>query len=290
MGTTTYTTVAGQILHENRNGVETELVPDPLGSVIQTRNSAGNTVSSTVYWPYGEVRTETGTNPTPWGFVGTYGYYRDSAESTYVRARYYRPSLTRWQTVDPLWPDESAYGYAGGMPTMRIDPSGLAVFLLPIGGAIAAEILRRLAAAAAAAAALAALQARLKYCRENPGACSVTIPLPRGLPRLWPEPNPTCDAYPVGLRPKSTPSEASRPIPIADVRDIPKGRGYRNCKSFGDGCKAQKKLRPPGVHGWQWDKYCNECAGKCRNGSFLRAVADGCAFWKAIEQGTMYYG
>ncbi|RYZ85478.1 MAG: hypothetical protein EOP06_16175 [Proteobacteria bacterium] len=129
MGTTTYTTVAGQILHENRNGVETELVPDPLGSVIQTRNSAGNTVSSAVYWPYGEVRTSTGTNPTPWGFVGSYGYRTDRDESLYVRARYYRPALTRWQTVDYFWPWNHPYSYVDEQATNSIDPTGLAQWM-----------------------------------------------------------------------------------------------------------------------------------------------------------------
>ncbi|RYG95788.1 MAG: hypothetical protein EON58_13460 [Alphaproteobacteria bacterium] len=130
--TATYTSVNGQILHENRNGSETELVPDPLGSVIQTRSSSGSTTSSTVYWPYGETRTASGANPTPWGYVGTYGYHQDSGEMLYVRARDYRPSLERWQTVDPLWPQEPAYRYVAGMPTMAIDPSGASpVCLIP---------------------------------------------------------------------------------------------------------------------------------------------------------------
>jgi len=77
------------------------------------------------YWPYGEIQTETGTNPSPWSFVGLLGYLRDTASRLYVRARHYRPGLARWQTVDPLWPDESAYGYASGQTTTLTDPSGL---------------------------------------------------------------------------------------------------------------------------------------------------------------------
>jgi len=61
----TYPTVAGQILYENRGGVETDFVPDPLSSVIACRNSSGTTTYTAKYWPYGEVRTETGTNPSP---------------------------------------------------------------------------------------------------------------------------------------------------------------------------------------------------------------------------------
>ncbi|RYG67372.1 hypothetical protein EON80_13690, partial [bacterium] len=67
----------------------------------------------------------TGTNPSPWGYVGTQGYMRDSSERLYVRARHYRPATTRWTTVDPLWPDESAYGYASNVPAILTDSFGL---------------------------------------------------------------------------------------------------------------------------------------------------------------------
>ncbi|RYG44373.1 hypothetical protein EON79_15040 [bacterium] len=123
--TATYTTVNGQILHEERNGVETEFVPDPIGSVIQTRNSAGNTTSTAVYWPYGEVRTSTGTNPSPWGYIGTLGYYGGNIETLYIRARYYVRSYTRWLTVDPLWPKQLPYAYVDSQPTLNRDPLGL---------------------------------------------------------------------------------------------------------------------------------------------------------------------
>ncbi len=99
-----YTTVNGRILHEDRGGVKTLFMPDTLGNVIETRNmDTGAQTSSTTYWPYGEVRTQTGTNPSPFGFCGVWGYYTQAGQPTYVRARYYRPNLGRWQTVDPLW-------------------------------------------------------------------------------------------------------------------------------------------------------------------------------------------
>jgi RHS repeat-associated protein len=121
-----YTTVNGRILHEDRGGVKTLFMPDTLGNVIETRNmDTGAQTSSTTYWPYGEVRTQTGTNPSPFGFCGKWGYYTQAGQPTYVRARYYRPNLGRWQTVDPLWPWESAYGYAKIDPLKQIDPTGL---------------------------------------------------------------------------------------------------------------------------------------------------------------------
>ncbi len=123
--TATYTTFAGMVVHQRKNGVDTELISDPLGSVVKTKDASGNETSRTEYWPYGEVQSSTGSNPTPFGFVGTLGYYRDLATRLYVRARYLRPDKGRWQTVDPLWPDETAYGYVNGNATTYVDPSGL---------------------------------------------------------------------------------------------------------------------------------------------------------------------
>ena len=124
-----YTTVDGQVLCENRGGVKTLFMPDTLGNVIETRNmDTGAQTSSTTYWPYGEVRTQTGTNPSPFGFCGVWGYYTQPGQPTYVRARYYRPNLGRWQTVDPLWPRELPYSYADSLPVQDIDPAGLSSY------------------------------------------------------------------------------------------------------------------------------------------------------------------
>ncbi len=124
-----YATMNGQLVEENRGGTITEYVPDTLGSVIQTTNASGTQTSSATYWPYGDTRTSTGTNPSPWNFVGTYGYYVDSGQSGspryYIRARDYRPDLSRWLTVDPLWPKLVAYLYCLGDPVTDIDPLGM---------------------------------------------------------------------------------------------------------------------------------------------------------------------
>jgi RHS repeat-associated protein len=127
-----YTTVDGQVLCESRGGVKTLFMPDTLGNVIETRNmDTGAQTSSTTYWPYGEVRTQTGTNPSPFGFCGVWGFYTQAGQSTYVRARYYRPNLGRWQTVDPLWPDELPYAYASLAPTRFVDPTGTLPSIFP---------------------------------------------------------------------------------------------------------------------------------------------------------------
>ncbi len=113
-----YATMKGRLVQENRGGVVTRCVADTLGSVIQTRDEVGNQTSSTTYWPFGEVRTSSGTNPSPWGFCGVWGYYKDAASRLYVRARMPPTDLSRWMTIDPLWPEEQAYSYVDGAPLL----------------------------------------------------------------------------------------------------------------------------------------------------------------------------
>ena len=124
MSVTTFTTVNGMILSQAKGGVVSHFVPDPLGSVVMVRDTSGNTVYEAEYDPYGNVQSETGTNPSSLGFVGTLGYIKDSASNMYVRARYLLNNLGRWLTKDPLWPSEPGYVYAGAAPAMGADPSG----------------------------------------------------------------------------------------------------------------------------------------------------------------------
>ncbi|MFN7577134.1 MAG: RHS repeat domain-containing protein [Armatimonadota bacterium] len=127
----TYATVHGRLVEENRGGVVTEYVPDTLGNVIMTTDESGTVTSTTTYWPFGEVRTQTGTNPSPWGFCGVWGYLTDAVSRMYVRARHYRADTSRWLTVDPLWPHQLPYAYAAGTPVTITDPSGLVVLVIP---------------------------------------------------------------------------------------------------------------------------------------------------------------
>ena len=74
-----YTTVNGQILSESRGGTVSHFVPDTLGSVVMVRDTFGNTVYEAEYDPYGNVQSESGTNPSSLGYVGTLGYIKDEA-------------------------------------------------------------------------------------------------------------------------------------------------------------------------------------------------------------------
>jgi len=121
-----YTTINGQIVSEKRNGVPSDYIPDALGSTIALLSDTHQITDKWTYWPNGQVRTRTGTNPTPFTFVGTRGYHSDIVNnSVYVRKRILRPGLARWHTLDPLWPLEAAYAYVVGSPVTLVDPSGL---------------------------------------------------------------------------------------------------------------------------------------------------------------------
>src|SRR6476646_8371020 len=102
MATVRYTTVNGEVIAEKRNGVRSLYVPDTLGSTVALLDNTQAKTDTFEYWPYGEVRTRTGTTPTPLQFVGTAGYYKDSPSRTYVRARVLEPEKSRWMTQDPI--------------------------------------------------------------------------------------------------------------------------------------------------------------------------------------------
>jgi RHS repeat-associated protein len=124
MGTVRYTVVNGQVIAENRNGVRKTYVPDPSGSTIALLDDKQKITDTFSYSPFGELKSRTGTTPTPFQYIGTRGYYTDPNNRIYVRARTYQPNYARWMTVDPLWPGESAYGYARGNPVRWVDLQG----------------------------------------------------------------------------------------------------------------------------------------------------------------------
>lgn len=124
MAVTSYLTIDGEILAETRDGLDRDYLPDPLGSVVALLEQNQQKTDAASYWPYGETRA--GSTPTSFGFVGTLGYYEDyPGARMYVRARYLRPGLALWPTVDPLWPGQRAYGYAGSNPTTWVDRDGM---------------------------------------------------------------------------------------------------------------------------------------------------------------------
>jgi RHS repeat-associated protein len=128
VGTVRYTVINGEVVAEKRGGVRRQYVPDPLGSTVALLDSTQTKTDTFDYWPYGEEAIRTGTTATPFQFVGTAGYYRDSATKAYVRARYLNARFGRWVTEDPigLYGREMVlYSYVRSSPVVFVDPSGL---------------------------------------------------------------------------------------------------------------------------------------------------------------------
>ena len=120
----TYTNFGGMLVHEDRGGVERQYVGDPLGSLVGELDEDQNLTYTAEYWPYGEVRTESGNKQSEWGYVGLLGYLKDLATLMYIRARHYLPHKARWLTVDQIWPTEAPYDYANLAPISLSDTSG----------------------------------------------------------------------------------------------------------------------------------------------------------------------
>ncbi len=128
MPTVRYEVINGEVIAEKRGGVRRSYVPDPLGSTVALLDNTQAITDTFSYWPYGEVKNRTGTTPTPFQYVGTREYYRDSPSRDYVRARPLRKDLTRWMTEDPIGfegGDWNLYRYVQTNPVTMVDPSGM---------------------------------------------------------------------------------------------------------------------------------------------------------------------
>ena len=98
---------------------------DHLGSTSAT---SGATNSAQTYYPFGSIRTTTGSVPTDFGFTGQ---KRDaSAGLMYYNARYYDSALGRFISADTIVPSAgnpqslNRYSYVYNNPLRYTDPSG----------------------------------------------------------------------------------------------------------------------------------------------------------------------
>ena len=113
---------------------------DMLGTTrLQTDDSGGALASAASYTSFGEVAATSGTNPTRYGYVGSWGYANDGQANTsndlgmlHVGARYYDPAVGRFAQKDriSIAGGLSVYVYVTARPTAFIDPTGLAEFSL----------------------------------------------------------------------------------------------------------------------------------------------------------------
>jgi RHS repeat-associated protein len=102
---------------------------DEQGSVVALTGTNGAVLFTASYGPYGEPWGTTGTNATPFGWLGGHGVWRVSDATTLhiTRHRAYDTTLKRFLSQDPIGLGGGAnlYGYANGNPLSFIDPLGL---------------------------------------------------------------------------------------------------------------------------------------------------------------------
>jgi RHS repeat-associated protein len=124
LGTVNYTVANGKVIGEDRDGVRKFYRNDANGNVIGLYDNNQQLTDTFKYWPFGEVRTRTGSTPTPFQFTGEWGC-RTSADGTiYMRTRDLSPKDGRFLTVDERWPHQSPYEYASSNPATFVDPEG----------------------------------------------------------------------------------------------------------------------------------------------------------------------
>lgn len=102
-----------------------DLLPDSLGSVIGDIRSGQDPRVPFSYWPYGTMLLSVVEPSFPFLFVGSLGYYTDSTDRDYVRARELMKKTGRWMQTDSLWPKQRACGYCDSNPSSNTDEFGL---------------------------------------------------------------------------------------------------------------------------------------------------------------------
>ena len=111
---------AGGVAAISVNGTLSYLVSDTLGSVSEALSSTGSMQAAQLYLPYGGGRYSSGTMPTTYGFTDQ---HLDPSGLMYFHARYYDPALGLFINADVVQ-GLNRYGYVGGNPETRTDPTG----------------------------------------------------------------------------------------------------------------------------------------------------------------------
>lgn len=104
----------------------------PIGNTTALTDAAGNVSDTYAYLPYGETFAGAGNVTTnPFKFVGRFGVMDEGNGLQYMRARYYKPDVGRFMSLDAIAGNSeepqslNRSAYALGNPLRGIDPSGL---------------------------------------------------------------------------------------------------------------------------------------------------------------------
>lgn len=106
---------------------------DYRGSTTAITNDAQNVTHSYSYDPFGKVLAKTEADANPYQYVGKYGVQYENPTLTFMRARYYDPTIGRFLSEDPIW-HLNLYPYVDNNPVNYIDCLGATTNSITIGG------------------------------------------------------------------------------------------------------------------------------------------------------------
>lgn len=109
----------------NSEGELQYYLTDIRGSVIMMTNQDADITHQYEYEDFGWITKsfEPENDRNRFRYIGGYGVEYDKQDLYYMRARYYKPSIGRFLTEDPVW-STNLYPYADNNPITRIDSNG----------------------------------------------------------------------------------------------------------------------------------------------------------------------
>lgn len=115
----------GLIARITPSGTTRYYVSDYRGSVVAMTDATtdANVTHQYQYDDFGQVLQSHEENTNLFRYVGVHGVMHETNGLTFMRARYYDPTIGRFNSEDPIW-STNLYPYADNNPIMGIDNSG----------------------------------------------------------------------------------------------------------------------------------------------------------------------
>jgi hypothetical protein len=140
---TTEPALYGNLISQNRQGVESQNHFDAVGSTLGLTDDGQQITDTSAYTAFGEVSEHTGSTVNPFKYVGRKEYFRDELTSDYLTRRWcFDPKKGRW--LSRTWPDHlTILGYSSvtpGRPAIAFQALFVAASLAPDPGEVSSRI------------------------------------------------------------------------------------------------------------------------------------------------------
>ena len=116
----------GNLISQNRGGVESQYHFDAIGSTLALTDGNQQLTDTYAYTAFGESSEQSGLTQNPIRFIGQQGSYHSDPSGVYaVRYRLLLPMRSVWLSADPTHSYAfTRYAYVDNMPLRSVDPSG----------------------------------------------------------------------------------------------------------------------------------------------------------------------